>query len=148
MTVKATKEGMRMYYIIKRDHRHHRIPHLKVFAGLRVRHDVSSCLSGTRLCPFLAATVWLKGLPVVLGLPMKISSFPKPLQSSTVKLIGRRSLSVSPVVRTKLVERYVFAIISSLLLQQISLNQRSSDGFTRCLHRSRNRHGPKKRMRS
>ena len=128
-------------------HRHHRIPNLKVFEGLQVRHG-SSCLSGTRLSPFAALVEWPKGSLVVHGLPMKITSFRKPLQSSTVKPIGRPSLSVFPVVQTKLAERYGFATIASLFLRRIPLTSSSSDGFTHCPHRSRNQHGLKRRMRN
>jgi hypothetical protein len=94
---------MREYYIIATSTTDIiEIPNLKVFAGLQVRHGSSGL---TRLSPFAALAEWPKGSLVVHGLPMKISSFPKPLQSSTVKPIGRLSLSVFPVVQTKLVER-------------------------------------------
>lgn len=123
------------------------IPNLKVFEGLQVRHS-SSGLSGTHLSPFVALVEWPIGSLVVHGLPMKIISFPMPFQSSTVKLIGRPSLSVFPVVQTKPAERYVFATIIYHFLWRIPLIHPSSDGFTRCHHRSRNQHGPKRRMRS
>jgi hypothetical protein len=41
-----------------------------------------------------------------------------------------------------------FAIIACLFLWQIPLGCCSSDGFTRCPHRSRNQHGLKRKMRS
>ena len=108
----------------------------------------SSCRSlAPHLRPFVSVAEWLKGSSVVHGLLMRIISSPKLLQSSTVKLIGRLSLSMFPVVQTKLAERCVFPIIR-LLLWWIHSDPCSSDGSIRCPHRSGNRRGPRKKTRS
>jgi hypothetical protein len=65
---------------------------------------------------------WLKGLPVVLGPLMKIFFFPGPLQSLTAKQIGKPSLSMSLVVRTRLAERYFFLIIVYPFISKTSLD--------------------------